>query len=155
MKKQFLLMAACLTILANVYAGTNSIENNFKKISANEKAMKNFHKRYENVSGEVWNPIQNGYAANFVTNGHNTIAIYNNKGNWAYTIERYKADNLPLDLIERVKEDYDRYYIAGAEKIDTPASSVIIVHLENKEWYKTIRVDDSGIKLLQQFKKIK
>lgn len=147
-------MAACLTILASVHAaGPNTVNSVSKKISATEKAMKSFHRQYQSVSGEVWRQIKDGYEASFETDGRKTNAIYSSKGNWVYTIEYFKADYLPVDLIQRVKEEYDKYYIAGAEKIDTPVGSVYTVHLENSTVYKTISLGENGTKLISEFRK--
>jgi hypothetical protein len=153
MKKHFLLAAVCLTILTSVNAaGPNRVS---KKISATEKAMKNFHRHYQDVSGEVWKQIKDGYEASFEADGRITKAFYNTRGNWRYTISYFKASNLPIDLIKKVKEENDKYYIAGAEKIDMPAGSAYIVHLENNTEYKTISLNENGVKVINQFEKTK
>jgi hypothetical protein len=154
MKKHLLLAAVCLTILASVNAATpNSVNKVSKKISATEKAMKNFHRHYENVSGEVWKQIKDGYEACFEIDGRTANAFYSNRGNWVYTITYFKASNLPLDLIQNVKEENDKYYIAGAEKIDMPVGSAFIVHLENNDEYKTISLSENGVKVINRFEK--
>ena len=93
------------------------------------------------------------YAASFETDGRATKAFYSTKGNWIYTIEYFKASFLTSDLIQKVQEEYNKYYISGAEKIDTPSGSVYIVHLENNDYYKTISLNENGAKLLNAFKK--
>jgi hypothetical protein len=153
MKKHFLLAAICLTILASVNAA--GPDNAPKKISATEKAMKNFHRHYQDVSAEVWKQIRDGYEASFEVDGRTTKAFYNTKGNWIYTISYFKASNLPVDLIQTVKEENDKYYIAGAEKIDVPAGSAYIVHLENNDEYKTISLSGNEVKVINQFEKAK
>ncbi len=156
MKKHLLLMATCLAILVSASAATpDNINKNFGKISATEKAMKSFHHQYENISGEVWKQIENGYEASFEIDGNTTKAFYSNKGNWVYTVEYFKASYLPASLIQQVQQEYDKYYIAGAEKIDAPAGSAYIVHLENKNFYKTISINENGSKLLNEFRKTK
>lgn len=156
MKKHFLLLTVCIAILVSASAaGPETANRTFKKISATEKAMKNFHRQYKDISGEVWKQIENGYEASFETDNRTTKVFYNSRGNWVYTIEYFKASNLPVDLIQQVEKGYNSSYIAGAEKIDTPVGSAYIVHLETKDYYKTISVNENGTRLINEFKKPK
>ena len=90
----------------------------------------------------------------FMQDSHKTTCVYGKRGNWLYTIERFPSDNLTKDLIDRVKTQYDKYYITGAEKVNQPASQeVYIVHLENKDSYKTIMITKDDIAVMEEFTK--
>jgi len=133
----------------NAASGDNS-----KTSAASERAQRNFHKEYKNAANENWYSLKDGFKVEFTQDGHQTSSVYGKRGNWLYTIEYFKADNLERDLIDVVKTEYDKYYIAAVEKVETSAADpVYVVHLENQDSYKTLRVHKTDIELVQDFKK--
>jgi len=151
MKKQVLVLAIGLAIFGftNAASGDNS-----KTTAASEKAQKNFQKQFKDVSNEKWYTLQDGFKAEFTKDGHQTSSVYGKRGNWVYTIEYYKADNLDKELIDLVKTEYDKYYISAMEKVECVATDpVYVVHLENQNSYKTLHIHKSDIELVQDFKK--
>ena len=152
MKKQILSLLIGVALISSVYAGNETGNSNNE--AANAKAVKNFRRQFKDVSNETWYALSNVLSAEFILDGRKTTAVYSKKGSWLYTIQHYNADNLPVDLVDRVKTEYDKYYISAIEKVDCPATdAVYIVHLENTKSYKTIKVDKDNIELLQEFKK--
>ena len=151
MKKQILSLAIGLAIFgfANAASGDNS-----KTAAASDKAHRNFQKQFKDVSNATWYTLGDGFKVEFTKDGRQTNTVYGKRGNWVYTIEYFKADNLDKNLIDLVKTEYDRYYISGMEKVDAPASdAVYIVHLEDQRSYKTVRVSKTDMELVQDFKK--
>ena len=156
MKKQILSLAVALAIFGGVNAanGDNAGKNDSKKAAASEKAVKNFHRQYKSVSNETWSTLSDAFKVEFMQDSHKTTSVYGKRGNWLYTIERFPSDNLTKDLIDRVKTRYDNYSITIAEKVNQPASQeVFIVHLENKDSYKTIMVTKDDIAVMEEFSK--
>jgi hypothetical protein len=134
---------------ANAASGDDS-----KASAASEKAQKIFNKQFKDVSNVAWYDIQGGFKAEFTKDGHQTSSVYGKRGNWVYTIEYYKADNLDKNLIDLVKTEYDKYYISAIEKVESPAVDVVyVVHLENQDSFKTLRIHKTDIELVQDFKK--
>jgi len=84
----------------------------------------------------------------------NTTTAYDKKGNMVYTIQRYSADNLPLDVFKTVRATYGNYYIAGIEKVEQPGSGdVIFVHMQDNTVYKTAKISNDGSEITQEFTK--
>ena len=149
MKKQILLVVMGLAIFSLTYAASGD-----KTSAASERAQKNFHKTNKDAINATWYTLQNGFKVEFTRDGHQTSSVYGKRGNWLYTIEYFRADALEKDLIDIVKTEYDKYYIAAVEKVETSASDpVYVVHLENQDSYKTLRVHKTDIELTQDFKK--
>ena len=151
MKKQILALAIGLAIFGftNAASGDNS-----KTTAASEKAQKNFQKQFKDVSDAKWYTLQDGFKAEFTKDGRQTSSVYGKRGNWVYTIEYFKADNLDKDLIDIVKTEYDKYYISAMEKVDCVGiDPVYVVHLENQDSFKTLHIRGTDIELVQDFAK--
>src|SRR3569833_2412587 len=84
----------------------------------------------------------------------NKTSAFNKAGKWVYTIHRYTSDNLPKNVFDIVRNTYDQFYISGMEKVDQPgASTVYLVHLEDKTSIKTVKVNvrSGETELVQDF----
>ena len=158
MKKKILSIALSLTLVAfttSTYAAGKDVETK-TKLTPTEKAVKSFSKEFKNVVPVIY-PSADGFILSSTANGHQITSAYDKQGNWNYTINRYPAASLALDIMNVVKENYNTegYFITTMEKVDQPASnSVFIVHLQNKNSFKTLRVINSEVELVQDFKKI-
>lgn len=81
-----------------------------------------------------------------------TTTAYDKKGNMVYTIKRYTAENVPLDIFKTVRGTYGNYFIAGLEKIDQPGSdSEVVVHLRDNNDYKTVKMSIADVKPTEDF----
>jgi hypothetical protein len=83
-----------------------------------------------------------------------TTTVYDKKGNWVYTVERFAANSLPLDVFELIRGTYGNYYIAGMEKIEQPGKDdVILVHMQDENAYKTVRIHHNHVKITETISK--
>jgi hypothetical protein len=156
MKKQIASITLGLVILFSAtssYAGDKKPGSN-TKLTANEKAVKDFNQQFKNAATPVIYSYENGFTVSSEKDGNKITSAYNKKGNWTYTIERLAAGNFAPDVVELVKADYENYAITGMKKIDQAGyNTVYIVHLENCNAIKTVRVKNDETELLQDFKK--
>jgi len=86
----------------------------------------------------------------------NKTTVFNQKGKFVYSIQRFTADALPKDILDIVKNSYDQYYISGMEKVDQRGlAPVYIVHLEGRTTIKTVRVStsDNEVELINDYTK--
>jgi len=91
---------------------------------------------------------------NSMIEGRQVSTAYNKKRKWVYTITRYTSDNLDKNIIDKVKTAYDKYAIAGIEKVEQPGFDVVyVVHLENADSVKTVRISNDEIEMIQDFVK--
>ena len=156
MKKQILSIALGLAIMATGTTTTAADKNpvSGKKLSANEKAVKNFTKQFTNPVNSTIYSSADGFIISTDSAGSKITSAYNKKGDWVFTIERYAADNLEKDIVDIVKDSYEDYAVAGMEKIDQSGyNTIYIVHLEDSHSIKTIRVRNDEVELIQDFKK--
>jgi len=74
----------------------------------------------------------------------NKTNVFNQKGKFVYSIQRFTSDALPKDILDIVKRSYDQYYISGMEKIDQRGiAPIYIVHLIGTKTIKTVQVNTS------------
>ena len=108
---------------------------------------------YTNTTGTI--NTATGYQALYSNvNGNEISSAYDKKGNWLYTIERHGAASLLKNVMDIVKDSYYDYFISGMEKVDRPGHNTIyIVHLEDINSIKTVRVSNGEVELVKDFKR--
>ncbi len=144
--KNFPAIEKALTPVNNNTVGINSIS---------PKALKDFTNRYKNVTGESWEKIKNGFAARFIINGvMNTI--YYNKRKWIGSLKHYSEDKMPQNIRAIIKPEYYDYSITSVdevENIDSNGIPTYIVHLEDKNNIKLVRIYDRQMDVWEKFQK--
>jgi hypothetical protein len=156
MKKQILSTAIGLVMMAigtTTYAADKTPGSGTKP-TANEKVVKDFNKQFKNSLNPTINSSNDGFIVKSLVDGHEITSAYDKKGNWVYTIKLYPTDNLALNIINIVKGSFDNYFITTMEKVDQPGNeSVFVVHMENYNSFKTLRVVNNEVELVEDFQK--
>jgi len=156
MKKQILSIALGLVMMAigtTTYAGDKT-PGSSTKLTANEKVVKDFNKKFKSSVNPVIYSSKDGFIAKSLVDGHEITSAYDKKGNWVYTIKLYPTDNLALNIINIVEGSFDNYFITTMDKVDQPGNeSVYIVYMENCNSFKTLRVVNNEVELVQDFRK--
>src|SRR5580692_518517 len=61
----------------------------------NTRAVRDFVRNYKVAVDEKWYKVSNGYIARFVLNGIESMAAYNTRGHWMFSIIYYDEKKLP------------------------------------------------------------
>ncbi|MEO6550636.1 MAG: hypothetical protein ABIN94_21705 [Ferruginibacter sp.] len=120
------------------------------------KALKNFTKSFKGVSGESWEKIDHGYSAKFASNGVNTRLYYDAQGNWSGSLKGYTEDKMARDLRSIVKREYYDYtitYVQEAQTIESNGIPTYIIHVEDKDYIKLLRIYDGQMSIWKAFKR--
>ena len=176
----FALLAGCITALVatnGAYAqnlvnpeilepqkNINAIEKEVTqprdKIAGNDaispKALKDFTKTYKNVVSESWEKLKDGYATRFILNDVMHSVYYNTKGRWTGSVKGYSEDKMPNDIRNIVKQEYYDYSIIYVEEVETIGSNGIptyVIHLENKNNIKLVRIGNRQMDVMEEFQK--
>ena len=126
--------------------------------AVNSKALKNFKKSYKTASGEKWSKISDGFLAEFTSNGISNKVYYNKKGQWSASLKGYGEDKFSRDIRSIVKHEYSDYkitYVEEIETLDTHGKPTYIVHVEDEDNIKLIRVSDGEMNVYKEYKKQK
>jgi hypothetical protein len=100
------------------------------------------------------NSSKDGLIVSSFIDGNEITSAYDKKGKLVYTITRYPADNVSKNIMNIVKTSYNNYFISGMEKVYQPGNeTVFVVYIRNHDSFKTLRVVNNEVELVQNFQK--
>ena len=115
------------------------------------KATRDLWARVGDKKNEAWYKLPKGYLATYEEEGVESRHIYDQKGNWMYSMMTFREDHLPAEVRKEVKSNYYDYSIVWVKEVKEGEDDVYIVHVENKTEWKDISVQDGEIKVLRTF----
>lgn len=136
MKKVFLAALFAL-VLGSAFAAT-------EPAAITEKVLKAFSQTFESAQNVRWSEHQGLYEAHFTFNDIQTRVIYDNEGNTLQTIRYYFAQQLPLNILTRVKAAYANQKIYGVTEVTTDDKVEYHIVLESPTNWMIILADNSG-----------
>ena len=172
MKNSFIALA---TLVVSAAAGTSDLkaqalsEDNVQFVGQNSssitavtngndlispKAVKNFARTYKDVTTETWLKTKDGFAARFVADGIRNTILYDNKGRWTGVVKNYTEEKLSTEIRHIVKSkyyDYSIFYVDELETVESGGVPTYIIHLEDKNSLKLVRVSDGEMELWRDF----
>jgi len=119
--------------------------------SINMRAMRDFKKKYPNVTGEQWYSFPDGFAARFNNNGIQHMITYNRLGGLLYNIVYYGEKKLPENVRALVKSTYYDYSITMIEEINYQNRTIYLVHMQDELTWKIVRVEDGEMSVIEDF----
>ncbi|MBS1597916.1 MAG: hypothetical protein JST75_06805 [Bacteroidetes bacterium] len=121
--------------------------------SINSKAMRDFKRSFPDAEDEQWYSFKDGYAVRFKEEGKDHMVTYNRGGDWQYTIANYGERNLPQDIRALVKSTYYDYTITLVQEVTAHDQTVYLVHMQDESTWKTLRVSDGEMSIIEDFNK--
>jgi hypothetical protein len=115
------------------------------------RAVRRILNRYSNVTNLHWYAVENNLIAKFLNDSLETKLYFNNKGFWRETITSFANDQIPSVISDAVKSDYRDFRIIVAYKIETFATMVYMIKIENKRLLKTLKIKDGGIEVTNDY----
>jgi hypothetical protein len=115
------------------------------------RAVRRILNRYTNVTNLHWYAVENNLIAKFLNDSLETKLYFNNKGFWRETITSFANDQIPSVISDAVKSDYRDFRIIVAYKIETFATMVYMIKIENKRLLKTLKIKDGGIEVTNDY----
>jgi hypothetical protein len=117
------------------------------------KATSLFWKVYGESKGEKWYNLPKGYMAEFTEKSVGVKVIYNQRGDWVYTLRQYTEKELPMDIRAQVRSLYYDDTIGVIKEVIQLQYTVYLIHIENGTRWKTIRFRDGEMDVVEDFKK--
>jgi hypothetical protein len=92
-----------------------------------------------------------GFESYFVHDGYGNRVIYDQKGNWLFSLIVYREAKLPRNIRNQVKSTYFDFDIVVAEELQMYEGIEYIITLKNQSEIMTVRVDRQGdLEVLQE-----
>ena len=132
----------------------NSSKNSdfFLRNEINIKAVRNFTREYKNISDARWFKSANGeFAVYFISENIPSVIYYNKKGDYEFMIRRYNEEKLPHEIRHLVKSNYYDFNIYHVTEISRNGKIVYGIKLEDKISWKTIKVVDDEMEVIEEY----
>jgi hypothetical protein len=113
------------------------------------RATRDFWQRAGDQKEEQWYKSSRGYVAEYVAGPVKGEFVYNQKGDWAYSILTYGEKQLPEEVRQEVRSTYYDYGITWVKEVDEDGVVVYVVHLEDEASWKEVAVQDGEMRVLK------
>lgn len=111
------------------------------------RAIRRILGRYTNATNIHWYAVENNIIAKFFVDSLETKLYFTSRGFWSETITSFANNQIPPTISDAVKSDYKDFRIIVAYKIETFATMVYMVKIEDKKLLKTLKIKDGGIEV--------
>jgi hypothetical protein len=106
------------------------------------RAVRHFKQTFPQAQDERWYLIQNGFMVKYKAGDTQVRLDYDLRGNWLYTIRYLTEKKLPREVRAQVKSTWYDHAIVSAEEIQVSNQFIYILHLNQDNDWKLIRVAD-------------
>ncbi|MBO9618947.1 MAG: hypothetical protein J7539_07925 [Niabella sp.] len=138
--KLFILTAALALGFNAMAANSNPVTNP----TVNEKVLKTFHQVFADAQNVQWNATPNYSEASFNSGAATARVIISNNGQLVRTIRYYKENNLPSNILYKVKNKYEGKEIFGVTEITNEAGTEYEIVVRDSQKMYTVTVDTDG-----------
>ncbi len=144
--KKYLAIFICIILCSFTIAGYSK--------TVNEKVLKSFKETFPTAENVSWQTQAEKYIAQFQQNGIRTIVNYDEDGNFLGATRYYGEENLPVNVICKLKKKYPAKKIYGVTEISTTETINYYIKLEDETSWTTIKSDAEGnTELVEKLKK--
>lgn len=120
----------------------------------NEKVLKAFESTFVKAKDVVWHEMTNYYEAHFKQSEIATRAFYDMDGNLLRTTRYYGEENLPINVLTKIKKKYVGKSIYGVTESATEEEAKYHVVLQDeKNWYIIIADSWGSLELSKKYRK--
>jgi hypothetical protein len=112
--------------------------------SVNEKVLASFKSTFPNAQGVNWEEYKDRCVVNFTEHGIRSRINYDMDGNLLRAIRYYSAENLPLNVLTRLRKNFPNQQIFGVTEVATDYSTQFYIKLKDANTWTTVVSDESG-----------
>jgi len=144
--------SALLVFAIALTCSTNSIASNGKEV--NEKVIKSFKQTFPFAEKVDWQEFSDRYIVHFKDGDMLSVIDYDKEGNFLSSKRYYKEDNLPINILCRIRKKYSDKKIFGVTEVATENSIDYYVKIEDDQNWFTVKLDASGgMEVIEKYKK--
>jgi hypothetical protein len=113
------------------------------------RATRDLWDRVGDQKEEAWYKLPKGYLATYTEDGVESRHVYDQRGDWLYSLMTYSEKNMPAEVRKEVKSNYYDYSIGWVKEVRQGEDIVYVVHVENGSEWKDLSVQDGQIQVLK------
>jgi hypothetical protein len=122
--------------------------------SPDKRTLQRFDKSYADVENTHWSKIREGSQVTFTSNGKKWMIRYSPNGRWICTIRYLPLEQVPENIELSITGAYPGYHIFFAQDVQTPAGFAHVIKIEKGNTWKTLKVVNCEIEVMEDFEKI-
>jgi hypothetical protein len=145
MKKMMITAISMLMLSIGVFA---------RHTDVNEKVLKSFKESFPKAEQVSWQEYVDTYVVNFTSIGIKERITYDKEGNFISSTRYYYQENLPANIICKIKKNYPSYKVFGVTEVTTENLVQYYVKMEDDANWTTVKSDDAGnMEVVEKYKK--
>ncbi|MBD0284593.1 MAG: hypothetical protein M3342_18490 [Bacteroidota bacterium] len=110
----------------------------------NDKVLKAFKESFTHAQNVVWNEGNGYYDVSFKQNDIQTRVRYDKKGNFIESLRYYGEQQLPLNVLAKLKKQYAAKKVFGVTEMTTNSEVIYRIILEDAKTWLIIHADATG-----------
>ena len=144
MKKSLIISISMMVFSLAMYAN----------VEVNEKVLKSFKETFPKAEQVNWQEYSDNYVVNFMELGIRERITYDKDGNFVSATRYYLEENLPTNILFKVKKKYPGQKVFGVTEVETDTSVDYYIKLEDSSNWTTVKSDVSGVmEVVEKYKK--
>ena len=138
--------------LLTIAFGFQVFATNAKDVS--EKVIQAFKKTFPLAEKVNWQEFTDRYMVNFEESHIRVVVDYDKDGNYLSSKRYYQEDNLPINILYKIRKKYADKKIFGVTELSTELNTEYYVKLEDDKYWTTVKVDSGGrMETVEKFEK--
>ena len=109
------------------------------KEGINEKALTTFQKEFKNATEVNWETGNRYLRVSFTYNEQVLTAYYNEEGERLAVIRNIRTSELPMGLMENLKQSYSKYWISDLFEFNGKEEAAYYITIENADHKITLK----------------
>jgi len=148
LKKVLFIVFICL--LGNIFllqAQDISIAAPLKLNEINIQAARYFNKKFPEVTEQTWYNTSIGNQVVYRENGITRQTLFNQRGEYEYTINFIGAKDLPQNIWNRLNESFPGFAMQSVSEVQIAEKLLYFVTIIQKNAQKSLTISDEGMQL--------
>jgi hypothetical protein len=117
------------------------------------RATRDFWERAGDQGTTQWYKLPQGYMAEYYNGPTQARYLYDQKGNFSYSMLTYTQKEMPADVRHLVRSSYYDFTIGWVKEIVEAESKAYVIHIEDSASWKDVVVQDGNIRVLHAYSK--
>jgi hypothetical protein len=126
----------------------------FNEKDVTEKVLKAFKNTFPLAEKVRWQEFSDRYMVHFQESNIEIIVDYDKDGNYLQSKRYYQEDNLPINILYKIRKKFADKKIFGITELSNDLSTEYYVKLEDDMNWTTVKIDSLGsMEVVEKYKK--